>query len=176
MNMDLLSLDKSIAININNISVLQIYGGQIESGLHLLEHALFLQMIELGPDATSTLLTKNNLGLAYLALGEGDKAIPLLERSFTGRLSVLGPHHRDTWLSYANLVEAYRWAGRPLPDRLAQLGQTLPASREPFAQPHTNSENLCPAMGYTVSDCGNRSALLQLLIATPPWDNPSWTK
>jgi hypothetical protein len=54
---------------------------------------LVLRERVLGPDHSSTLVSRNNLGLAYQPAGRAAEAIPLHEQTLANRERVLGPDH-----------------------------------------------------------------------------------
>jgi len=155
---------ESHAVNINNIAVLHVHGGNVDTGLPFLEHALYLQLTTLGPTSPITMLTQSNLGMAYLAGGKPEKSLPLLERSFCGRVEGLGGNHPDTLVSLINNLSAYQFLGKEKPDFI-NLHFNKNTSFKNILQPHTISESIHPPMGYSVTNCGSRDHYFLQLVA-----------
>ena len=106
--------------------------GQLDTSRPVLDRALAIAQVQLGPDHPDTLTARANLARWLGEAGQPDQAAAQYRDLLTDYLRVLGPDHPDTLTTRANLA---RWLGEAGSRRLRQSRCGLAPPRSPKTGP-----------------------------------------
>ena len=131
----------------------------------ILEKALAVRQVALGPIHHSTLATGNSLGEACLAAGRTARALNLFQAMLKVRESTLGPDHNDTLECQSNLAMALAKVG-DLTKAIPLFERTLQAQKSNLGIDHYDTLTTQNNYASTLSEAGRNEEALALFEAT----------
>jgi serine/threonine protein kinase len=146
---------------LNNLGVVYVEDGQLETGLALLEATLKKRQVWLGPGDPETLQTKLNVANAYRDAGRVKKAVPLLEEVLAKDLVNPGPDDPKTLTAMNNLALAYLDEGQGQ-KALPLLIETLAKRKQVLGADHFDTLTSMNNLGLAYQDEGQVARALPL--------------
>ncbi|MFE1796898.1 tetratricopeptide repeat protein [Streptomyces sp. NPDC059517] len=135
--------------------------GQAVEALPLVERALRVTEVELGPEHPDTAVRLGNLARTLSALGRYQEALPLEERALRVTEVELGPEHPDTAVCLGNLASTLHELGR-YREALLLAERALEITEEELGAQHPHTALRLGNLARTVNALGRYREALPL--------------